>query len=91
MLTGDDATVVFRGVPLPIGQEDVWEWSSPGASGHGDPLLRDPDLVLADVRTGHFAEETVDRVYGVAIRDGAIDQGATATRRQAMFTTRLGS
>jgi N-methylhydantoinase B len=52
--------------------------------GYGDPLLRDPDAVLHDLRTGAVTPETAQRVYGVVARDGAVDVAATESRRDAI-------
>jgi N-methylhydantoinase B/oxoprolinase/acetone carboxylase alpha subunit len=35
--------------------------------GYGDPLLRDPQLVLDDVCDGYYSREAAERDYGVII------------------------
>lgn len=40
---------------------------SPGGGGYGDPLQREPELVLSDVREGYVSLERAAAVYGVAI------------------------
>ena len=42
--------------------------SLPGGAGYGDPLLRDPHDVLADVVEGYVSIEAAKREYGVAVR-----------------------
>jgi N-methylhydantoinase B len=56
----------------------------PGGGGFGDPLARDPGLVLADVRRGLVSPARARDDYGVALRDGLleIDQAETALLRQ---------
>ena len=58
---------------------------APGGGGYGDPYLRDPELVLADVRQGFISERAAREVYKVALArngDGAVvDEPATAKLR----------
>jgi N-methylhydantoinase B/oxoprolinase/acetone carboxylase alpha subunit len=56
----------------------------PSSAGYGDPLTREPALVLSDWLDDIIdADEAVDR-YGVVIdtRSGAVDEEATAARRK---------
>lgn len=52
--------------------------------GYGDPLARDPDMVLADVRNGFMQPDEALACYGVVLtEDGtAVDMGATAAARR---------
>jgi N-methylhydantoinase B len=52
-----------------------------GGGGVGDPLDRDPALVLRDVRLGKVSPAHADAAYGVVLRDGEVDGEATARRR----------
>jgi N-methylhydantoinase B len=52
-----------------------------GGGGFGDPLTRDLDAVLYDVRSGLVSVEGAERDYGVIVLDGAVDAGATAQCR----------
>ena len=52
-----------------------------GGSGYGDPRTRDPGRVLDDVRNGYVSVRAAAEKYGVVIRDGEIDEAATAARR----------
>jgi N-methylhydantoinase B len=56
---------------------------SPGGGGWGDPLDRDPAMVLRDVRDGVVSETAAAEVYGVVLSgDGsAVDDAATAALR----------
>lgn len=59
-------------------------------SGYGDPLDRDPALVLADVRNFAVSRELASDVYGVVVADPpAVDVEATAGRRAAIRAERL--
>ena len=69
--------------------DQLWEYVTRGA-GHGDPLDREPDSVLADVLDGKVSRETAREVYGVAFTpDGAaVDEVATKDRREALRQAR---
>ncbi len=49
--------------------------------GHGDPLLRDPALVAADAREGLVTAQRARDAWGVVLRDGHVDEAATARLR----------
>jgi len=95
-VSGDEAGLTYKGAPIVMMDGDVIEWTSPAAAGCGDPLLRDPQLVLADAEARLLTSETADRVYGVAIVDaddfGAfeVDEAATVEKRLARRRLRLG-
>lgn len=61
---------------------DVYSIRSSGGGGWGNPHERDAARVLDDVRNGYVSLEAAERVYGVVIRDGEIDEQATAERRR---------
>jgi N-methylhydantoinase B len=52
-----------------------------GGGGRGHPYDRSADLVLRDVLDGFVSVEGAARHYGVAIREGAIDEDTTRARR----------
>lgn len=60
---------------------DVVEFETSSGGGFGDPLERDPLLVLADVEAGLLGASEGERDYGVVIRSGAVDELATARVR----------
>jgi N-methylhydantoinase B len=55
-----------------------------GSGGYGDPLEREPDSVLRDVRDGYVTAQAARELYGVAIDGKSVDQQATAALRQRM-------
>ncbi|MFT4214236.1 MAG: hydantoinase B/oxoprolinase family protein [Microbacterium sp.] len=55
---------------------------SAGGGGYGDPLERDPEAVLDDVRECRISEQAAREVYGVAIVDGIVDEPATIRYRK---------
>jgi N-methylhydantoinase B len=60
---------------------DVVEFATSGGGGFGEPLDREPALVLADVEAGLVSLKQAEQDYGVVIRDGAVDAAATAGMR----------
>jgi N-methylhydantoinase B len=65
--------------------DQLWEYIAGGA-GHGDPLDRDPGLVLADVLDGKVSRGVARETYGVAFTpDGiSVDEVGTKERREAL-------
>src|SRR5207245_7634803 len=74
-----------RYADYPLKAGDIFRLDTPGGGGHGDPLAREAERVLADVRDRNVSPEAAGRDYGVVIRrDGSnftIDQAATDARR----------
>jgi N-methylhydantoinase B len=70
----------FSGITMNAGDEMLFV--TPSGGGYGDPLDRDPALVLGDVRLELITSEIARDVYGVVL-DGtrAIDLDATAALR----------
>lgn len=60
-----------------------------GGGGFGDPLTRDPTLVVQDVRIGAVSIEWARRGYGVVVDDGVIDEDATGRLREELRRRRL--
>jgi N-methylhydantoinase B len=52
-----------------------------GGGGYGDPLTRDPALVLSDVREGKITVAHAADVYGVAVAGDRIDEAGTRELR----------
>lgn len=78
--------------PVDIGKIDVLSppvgavvrIETAGGGGYGPPWERDPALVLRDVEDGLVSVEEARRSYGVVVKDGRIDEAATAALRSAM-------
>ena len=49
--------------------------------GYGDPLRREPEAVVHDVDQRLVSEQQARAVYGVVLRDGAVDAAATDAAR----------
>jgi len=65
-----------------LGSGDVVSMRTSGGGGYGDPLDRDPKLVLADVQQGYLSAARAEEAFGTVIRGGAIDAAATNRLRQ---------
>jgi N-methylhydantoinase B len=68
-----DGTRVKRG--------DILRIETGGGGGHGHPFDRPVEAVLEDVLGGFVSVGAARRLYGVAIRDEAVDEAATAALR----------
>ncbi len=69
----------FTGFRLAAG--DIIEITVPNSGGYGDPLERDPALVLADVFDGFTTIERARDDYGVVIEPAPMRLDEEATRR----------
>ncbi|RRJ87213.1 hydantoinase B/oxoprolinase family protein [Gulosibacter macacae] len=86
---------VFSSVPLQPGDE--FSRPSAGGGGFGDPLDRDPELVVEDVIDGYVSLGRAELDYGVVITVGDIeldeytlDEEATAAKRAEIAAARRG-
>jgi N-methylhydantoinase B len=68
-----------------IAAGEVIVMQSAGGGGYGDPLDRDPQRVVDDVRAGHVSRDAAAASYGVVLdAAGAVDAAATADLRRAL-------
>jgi 5-oxoprolinase (ATP-hydrolysing) len=70
---------------------DTLQITVPNSAGYGDPLERDPELVLSDVLDGYTTVELAERDYGVVI-DGerlTVDREATTRLRNERMAVPL--
>ena len=69
---------------------DVFMYEMPGGGGWGDPLQRDPERVLEDVRNEFVSIDGAARDYGVVVcgESLTVDSVATATQRAALRESR---
>jgi N-methylhydantoinase B len=59
--------------------------------GYGDPLERDPELVVNDLKAGIISETSAHEVYGIVVdQDNNLDLAATANRRRLLQKERMG-
>lgn len=69
---------------------DVFAVAWQGGGGVGDPILRDPESVLVDVRRGVVSERQAEELYGVVITDDGVDLEGSERKRLAIREQRLG-
>lgn len=74
-----------EGIKVEVG--DLLYFNTWGGGGWGDPLKRDPELVMADVNR-NLATAKGARNYGVVIRKGKVDKAATKKLRSEMKAAR---
>ena len=79
-----------RYADYPLRAGDVFRLDTPGGGGHGDPLARDPERVLADVLEGAVSRSAAERDYGVVLAPAGcswvLDRAATQALRAQMRT-----
>lgn len=73
---------------IPLTSGDKYIILTGGGGGYGDPVERDPTLVLEDVLDGAVSMHEARRTYGVVIADAAVDQAATKRERGQLRTAR---
>ena len=88
-LTGESSFDQFWG-HLELEEGDAQYVRFMGGGGYGDPIDRDPELVLADVRAGLVGDVAARGIYGVVVQGELVDETATAERRAAIRAERLG-
>ena len=88
-MTGEKQSISWGVFPL-MG-EDALYVRSDGGGGFGDPLAREPEALAKDVALGAVSAHVAAEVYGVVLRDGAVDADATEARRAAIRADRLGA
>src|SRR5215831_17875897 len=67
---------------------DLFRHEVAGAGGWGDPLDRDPALVLKDVRNDFVSVAAAREDYGVVIAGDVVDKPATSALRQELRAAR---
>jgi N-methylhydantoinase B len=86
-ITGEKERVSWGVYPL-RGRDALYvRWN--GGGGYGDPLARDPEKVLADVRAGLVSAESAREIYGVALAGDTVDSTRTEQLRAVHRALRL--
>ncbi len=86
--TADEKRVAPLSDGTRIKRGDVLRIATGGGGGHGHPYDRPAEAVLEDVHGGFVSAEAARRLYGVVIRDDALDAQATAALRSDRPETR---
>ncbi len=92
---GDERVVGMSATDVPVTEGDIVQVLSSGGGGYGDPLERDPALVLRDVDLGFVSERAARDVYGVVLEavdpprePWRVDDAATSELRSSMAASR---
>jgi N-methylhydantoinase B len=81
-MAGEQQPVTWGVFPL-VGPDGLYvRWN--GGGGIGDPLQREPAQVLTDVIQNTVSERAAADLYGVIIRNGAVDKSGTEERRRSL-------
>lgn len=70
---------------------DIFCVKTTGGGGYGPPTARSPQLVLDDILDGRVSPDAARSLYGVVIRDDAIDGAATRALRAELDAARGGT
>jgi N-methylhydantoinase B len=65
----------------PVTSGEIIVLQSAGGGGYGDPLSRDPAVVLEDIEEGYVSIEQARISYGVIVIDDKVDEAATNAER----------
>ena len=78
-----EAKLLPTKINVRLNQGDVFLHNSPGGGGYGNPLERDPQMVLQDWRDGRVTAAHAREVYSVAIDEKAraVNEAETAELR----------
>ena len=77
-----------KSVGVPLLRDDVWVMDIGSAGGYGDPIKRDPQAVLEDIRDGLTLDQAA-QIYGVVFAADLVDDAATQARRQEIRRQRI--
>ena len=79
--------------PFEVKDGDIYSQAAGAGGGWGDPLERDPALVLEDVQHGWLGQDTASEIYGVVLSGApgqeAVDDAATSELRKTIRAQRL--
>ena len=81
---------------VPIGEGDLFSRPTAGGGGFGDPLERDPNLVIEDIKDDYISVERAAKDYGVVVHtidaelcNYEVDKVATAALRTKIRAERV--
>ncbi|QGA53887.1 5-oxoprolinase [Sulfolobus sp. E5-1-F] len=81
---GEKPRVVRKVAAVKLEYGDKVSLHSAGGGGWGDPLDRDPELVLQDVKNEYITQDVAQKVYGVVIENGKVNYDKTINLRKIM-------
>ena len=89
-ITGDKKTLPSV-CTFTLGEKDVLLLYEGNGGGYGDPIDRDPELVLKDVINGYVSHDLASEAYGIVIdsKKFQVDSKKTKERRKEIVEERL--
>ncbi|QXJ32028.1 N-methylhydantoinase B [Saccharolobus shibatae] len=81
---GEKPGVIRKVAAIKLEYGDKVTLHSAGGGGWGDPLDRDPELVLQDVKNEYITSEIAQKVYGVVIENNKVNYEKTFNLRNIM-------
>ncbi|MDP2727131.1 MAG: hydantoinase B/oxoprolinase family protein, partial [Dehalococcoidia bacterium] len=90
-IEGRRERIASKSVSFHSAEDVIYAYAASGGGGFGDPLERDPGLVLKDILDGYVSVGLARKIYGVVIDEKAmhVDPKATAEQRQRIAKKRL--
>ncbi len=80
-IAGEEQILSGSNPPILLDEKDVILLSSAGGGGYGDPMERNPHLVLEDVREGYVSIEQASEDYGVVINPESLNLSEEETAK----------
>jgi N-methylhydantoinase B len=89
-VSGGEEQILDSKLTMTIRHGDIFTHDLAGGGGWGDPLERDPEMVLADVRNELVSPEAAARSYGVVVDTTtlSVDRAASEARRAEIRAAR---
>ena len=86
---GEYAVLPSVSAGLVVSKGEIVNVRLQNGGGYGDPLLREPERVVADLRDGAVSRAVAREIYGVVVAaDGELDRGATEAAREDIRANR---
>lgn len=87
--SGEFEEIPSKGAYVVVNKDDVVRIRPAGSGGYGDPLEREPEKVLSDLRDGYISRSAATDLYGVVVdKDRGLDIPATLDRRAELQVSR---
>ncbi|ARM76944.1 hydantoinase B/oxoprolinase family protein [Acidianus manzaensis] len=81
---GEEPKIIRKAASIKLKAGDKVSLHSAGGGGWGDPLDRDPELVLNDVKNEYINYNIAQKIYGVVIENGKINYQKTLELRSKL-------
>lgn len=87
---GETESIPSKGAYVVVNRNDLVRVRPAGSGGYGDPLDREPERVLRDLRDGYISRQAAGELYGVMAdeRGWSVDEAATRAKRAELRQAR---